>query len=95
MQEQNQELETVLSGRMIIALWKSGGMENEPDSIVMEQMLGAGQKQLRKHSTEVIHRWRTILEADIPCREQEHKRQAGGSAGQQVQTMIPGRRQGV
>lgn len=83
--QERKELETVFSGDDH-ALWKSGGMENNP-IVRYEQMPGRAE-QLRKQ-VEVIHRWRTIFE-ELPVREQEHKRQAGGSAGQQVQTMVPG-----
>ena len=83
--QERKELETVFSGDDH-ALWKSGGMENNP-IVRYEQMPGRAE-QLRKQ-VEVIHRWRTIFE-ELPVREQEHKCQAGGSAGQQVQTMVPG-----
>ena len=81
--QERKELEMVFSGDDH-ALWKSGGMENNP-IVRYEQMPGRAE-QLRKQ-VEVIHRWRTIFE-ELPVREQEHKRQAGGSAGQQVQTMV-------
>ena len=78
--QERKELETVFSGDDH-ALWKSGGMENNP--IVRYEQMTRRAEQLRKQ-VEVIHRWRTIFE-ELPVREQEHKRQAGGSAGQQVQ----------
>lgn len=42
-------------------------------------------ERLRKQ-TAAVHRWRTVWE-QIPLREQEHRRQAGGSAGTQVSAL--------
>ena len=38
--------------------------------------------------TQAVHQWRTIYE-ELPVREKEHKRQAGGSAGQEAEVMVP------
>lgn len=70
----------VVFGRDSHEYWLSGmdDDENEKDGFVkrehMPDRTDAGQK------IKALHRWRTIFE-QLPSREAEHRRQAGGSAG--------------
>lgn len=46
-----------------------------------------GRPEQMSRTTEAVHRWRTVFE-QLTVRTEEHKRQAGGSAGAQVQQIV-------
>ena len=65
------------------ALWRS--KETMADAAVHYEHLPDLTERL-KLQTEAVHRWRTVFE-QLPVCEQEHKRQAGGSAGHQEEAV--------
>ena len=65
------------------SLWRSE--ETMADTAVRYEQLPDLTERL-KIQTEAVHRWRTVFE-QLPVREQEHKQQAGGSAGHQEEAV--------
>lgn len=63
--------------------WKNGkngeSTESQPGKL--------GRPEQVRRITEAVHRWRTVFE-QLTIRAEEHKKQAGGSAGTQVQQIV-------
>lgn len=64
--------------------WAEFTVEEEAPACRKEERFQAG--QLREISA-AIHRWRTAFE-ELDIRREEHKRQAGGSGGSQIQQIV-------
>lgn len=72
------------------AFWESGRDAEEEGKPSAGRF---GRPEQVRRMTEAVHRWRTVFE-QLTFRQEEHKRQAGGSAGSQASQVVLEKEQG-